>query len=105
MDINRIIDEYHSTESIERTANNLGCSFSQIKKVLITAGEYESGRSREIIALAAQGKNSMEIADLLGIGLTAVNANMPYKRGFPPDKPSDNAVKIRKCRQRKKAPM
>ncbi len=89
--------------SLKQTAARMNCSPEKVKKILITAGLYKSPRSEEIARLAAEGLTEDQIADKLGISKKAVNTYTPYTRGMQnADYPTINALRIRKCRAKKK---
>ena len=93
---------YEQTQSIKATARHMGIAESTVKKILISAGVYETARSREIAELYQSG--ILEIAEDLGVSAWCVLCYLPYTRGSRLT-PSDtiNAQRIRECRARKKA--
>ena len=95
---------YEQTQSIKATARHMGIAEASVKKILISAGVYETARSREIADLYQSGKSILEIAEELGVSAGCVLCYLPYTRGSRLT-PSDtiNAQRIRECRARKKA--
>ena len=85
-----------STKVIEKQGV---CSSAKARKILITEGLYESPRTAEVSKLVNSGLTTTQIAERLGIGVKAVNAYLPYKKGiYNSDTPTENAVRIRKHR-------
>lgn len=91
-------------KSLRRTAAALDLSEAATRKILITAGEYDSPRKREIDALREAGMTVQQIADKLGVSDTAVDSFIPYKRGtYLIPSQTKNAAAIRRCRKAKGA--
>ncbi len=92
-------------------------SRTKLQKILITGGCWTTERSREIQELyaeytapAGEGGRGMppdeairEIAGHLGISTVSVSINLPYgKAVYGLEERSANAVRIARCRERKK---
>lgn len=103
--IRAVVDKYHEEEkSLQRTATSMGLSVSATRKILVTAREYDSPRKREIDLLRKQGLSVQQIAERLGVSVSAVNSFIPYARGtylIPSN--TVNAQRVRECRARKEA--
>lgn len=100
-DIAMIVSRYEATGSLKRTALELRCSQQRVRKALITAGVYESPASREANKLREQGLTIMQIAEVMGMGRSAVCAYLPYVKGiYKKQIPSENALNIRRCRSK-----
>ena len=86
------------------TAIAMGLSDITNRKMLITAREYDSPRKREIDLLRKQGLSVQQIAERLGVGVSAINSFIPYARGtyFIPAN-TVNAQRVREFRARKEA--
>lgn len=98
-----ILNSYRVTKSIKRTAIDLGVSHGVVKKVLITAGIYETPLTKRIRELQASGMPQKDIADLLKISESSVNMNSRYCRGtYLDSNKSENAIHIKEWRERKK---
>lgn len=99
-----ILTEYNKRKSIRATAQELGISEGVVRKVLIGYGVISTPRTRRIMELSATGMPEKDIAELLGISLSCVNANTPYTKGtyLTPTK-SRNAEAIKLCRERKRS--
>ena len=100
-----VVAKYRSEDkSLRRTAAALDLSEATTRKILITAGEYDSPRKREIDALRDAGMTVQQIADKLGVSDTAVDSFIPYKRGtYLIPSQTKNAAAIRRCRKAKGA--
>ena len=100
-----VVDKYREEEkSLHRTATAMGLSVSTTRKMLVTAREYDSPRKREIDLLRKQGLSVQQIAERLGVGISAINSFIPYARGtylIPSN--TVNAQRVRECRARKEA--
>lgn len=100
----RIIACYQREKSIKATAKKMECSEQTVRRVLITAGIYTSPTAKRIIELSNLGMPIEDIAEFLHMSKSAVNGYIPYTRGCRADWPTtQNAIQIRKCRERKKA--
>lgn len=75
-----VVRDYHTTNSIEKTAMNLNLSAEKVRKILITMSEYSSALSIKINALRGEGKTVDEIAAILGIKNKRVNSYLPYEK-------------------------
>lgn len=100
-----VIAKYRAEDkSLRRTAAALDLSEAAARKILITAGEYDSPRKREIDALRDAGMTVQQIADKLGVSNTAVDSFIPYRRGtYLIPSQTKNAAVIRRCRKAKGA--
>jgi len=98
-----IIDTYAKTDSLKETARICGVNWQKVRKILITAGKYENDESRTIAELYKSGLAVDEIASRLGLTAKAVNNYLPYTKGeYKSDSPTDNAIAIRKHREKMK---
>lgn len=101
--IKEVSEIWKQCDSIKATAAHLQISESAVRKALITEGLYTNSTVSSILELRERGLTQQEIAEQLGISVTAVNANLPYERGTYLDQnKTQNALKIRECRDRKK---
>lgn len=102
MNSEKILKTYQSEGSLRETARKLNISACKVKKALITLGEYETMRTKEIAKLRQQGMSYEEIAETLNITKSCVFANTPYEKGmYNSDTPTANAMRIRKCKEKK----
>ena len=97
-----VVAEYQKWNSIKETARRLDVDHGVVRKCLITHGLLETQLTQEVAELIAAGIHQKEIAEQLGISYSWVNANLPYERGImiTPSQ-TDNAKRIRKCREKK----
>ena len=103
MDQDKIIKTYEQTGSLAGAAHKLAISANKVRKVLISAGCYESERTIQIADLAKAGKTVDEIAQELHISPSTVNNYLPYTKGiYNGDTPTLNARRIRSTRERKR---
>lgn len=95
---------YAITGDIYETANRLGVSSGKVRKMLITLGVWSNFRSEEINKLRSEGLSPEEISMKLRISLKTVNSYLPYSKGdYLGDDRSDNALRIEKMRENRKA--
>lgn len=98
----RILNEYEDNHSVQQTALNVGVSRNTVQRVLITEDKWESGRSREVVRLAREGRTAEQIAEELYLSLKCVQNYMPYKRGKHEECVSANAKAATLKRERMK---
>lgn len=103
MNTENIVSMYKSTKSMSEVARFFKISHAKVRKILISEGEYSNKTIKEVQRLYASGKSVSEIASLLLLSKSCVNSYLPYiKSPYLSDAPSDNALRIRKCRERSK---
>lgn len=103
MNRDQIIACYQHEKSIRRTAQIAGISDQKVRKILITAGLYRTEMTDEAKRLRNSGITIEEIAEKLNCKVSAINGMLPYEKGeYLGEKPTQNAIQIRKCRERKK---
>lgn len=99
MNKDEVLEVYNKTGSLRETAEICGVNWQKVRKILITIGSYESDLSRQINELYNSGETYKSIAEKLGMSTTAVNSYIPYRKGiYNSDNPSENVLRIRKCR-------
>ena len=98
-----ILEHYRQTQSLTKTAKELKISEQVVRRTLITAGLYSSEQSEHIQRLYTAGMPIKDIAELLRLSRSAVWSYLPYSRGPRKDwGTTANAMRIRKCREKKK---
>lgn len=103
MKLKDVLDEYNKRKSIRATAAALGIAQSAVRKVLITYRVLDSPRIRRIAELRAAGMPGKDIAALLNISPSCVDANSPYSRGtYLNPSTTKNAIQIRDMRKKQK---
>lgn len=96
----RLSEQGYSLKSIARS---VGISEQKVRKILVTLCGYDSERFQQISKLYKDGKTQDEICDLLKLSKSAVNSYIPYTSGMRnAEHPTINALRIRKCRAKKK---
>lgn len=101
--VESVIDSYLTNNSILETAKETGMSTVKVRKILITAGLWESNTSKQIEELQSQGMTTEEIADTLYMSVKNVQAYMPYERGvYGGEELSKEAIRSDKYRNRMK---
>lgn len=93
---------------------NYAVSPIKVRKILITAGAYESDNEhyKHITELFSKGYTSMEIKELTGLPMATVNSYLPYSRmAYRMDRTGgersvgaerEERYRQRKCRQNQK---
>lgn len=99
----QILNVYEDTHSVQQTAVKVGVSRNTVQRVLITEDKWESGRSRDVVRLAREGKTADQIANELYLSLKCVQNYMPYTRGMHEECVSANAKAAILKRERMKA--
>lgn len=93
---------YNKEKSIRRTAVKLRVSHTVVRKSLITYRVLDTPLIRRIAEVRAAGMPQKDIAELLGVSSSWVNANTPYERGtYLRPSQTENAIRIRETRARK----
>lgn len=86
--------------SQKEIARRLRISPQKVCKILVTAGAIETAESN----LQKQGLTVQQIAERLEKSEKAVICRLPYDKGiYNAEYPTVNALKIRKCREKKQA--
>lgn len=98
----KVILTYQQAGAIKTTGEILNLSQGKVRKILLTAGVFESERSNKIQRLKNSGLSVEEIAHKLGIKKSCVNNYLPYEKCVYGYKNTLNAERIRKCRENKK---
>lgn len=98
----RVVSLYRKNGSIKATAKALRVSDWLVRRILVINGEYSNQTSDEIIGLYNSGAPKSEIADRLSVTIKTVSSYLPYTKGSYKGAPSENAIRIRRCRERKK---
>lgn len=104
MTVDQMIAGYKQGHSLRRISADAGLSYQKCRKILITAGVYSSPKADRINELAAAGLTKDQISEQLKIKPETVEAYLGYKKGaYNSDEPTVNALRIRKCRDKKRA--
>lgn len=98
-----IIELYKTTGSISEVSKQLGVGKWETRKILVDIGVYQSKLSEKIQALREEGYSAEEIANILKKGRSCVFMYLPYEKcKYNSGNPSENAKRIRKCREKKR---
>ena len=73
-----VCKEFKNTNSIRKTAKNVGLSEEKTKKIVISAGLYTSEKHKEIKELLEKGKTIDEIAEQLQMTKKQIRVFLPY---------------------------
>lgn len=98
-----IIAAYREHPTIYTAAKKCNCTRDVARRVLLDAGLISSPRANEVRTLLSAGLSAGQIAERLGCTVSTVYNYAPYIRGCHADYvPTPNAIRIRKCRARKR---
>lgn len=100
---NDIIAAYREHPTIYTVAKKCNCSRDVARRVLLSAGLISSKRAEEVHTLLSAGLSIGQIAERLDCTVETVYHHIPYRRGVHADyTPTPNALRIQKCRARKR---
>ena len=95
---------YAEKQEIKATALALEFPPHKVKKLLITHGDIHYAETDQIIELQRQALRISEIAKRMGMSVKTVNTYLPYSKVvYKLDDISQNAERVKKYQQRKKA--
>lgn len=94
---------YQGGWSVNKIHDASGLSESKIRKILITKNLWSNDISKKIGQYLSEGKTQKEISDLLNVSAKVVNSYAPYDKGIYNYKQSQNALNIKKCRDKNKS--
>ena len=97
-----IIESYDKLLSVRAVSLETGYSWNRIVKALSSNGYILSETHAEILDKLKQGMSVKQIASGIGLNEKTVQAYVPRRRPLYNENPSSNALRIKKCRERKK---
>ena len=90
-------------ESIKSVARRFNISYSKAAKIMIHLGLHTNETHAKIQSMIASGKTKDEIINTLGISESTYSKYVPYTKGlYNLPNATENAQKIRECRQNQK---
>lgn len=96
-----VVSAYEKEGSLKKVARLYDVSEQKIRKILIDANAYESDTANKVNDMYKQGYGAQYIADKLKMSISAVSSYLPYTKGqYLVDEPTENAIRIRQCRQK-----
>lgn len=102
--LQRVVTTYRACGTLKGTAREIGHNDQTVRKLLITAGEYQSDMSTLIAALREDGLTVQQIAERVGLSIKAVSSYLPYSKGSYLAPPSVNAQRISRHRAKNSLP-
>lgn len=98
-----VLKYYEEGGSVKYTARMSGVSEYKVQQILSSYGIVTSEKAQMALTLYESGKSFEEIAEIMGITKNGLRRYFPYTRGPKnKDNPTINAIRIRKCREKKK---
>lgn len=96
-----VVSAYEKEGSLKKVARLYDVLEQKIRKILIDANAYESDTANKVNDMYKQGYGVQYIADKLKMSISAVSSYLPYTKGqYLADEPTENAIRIRQCRQK-----
>ena len=96
-----VVSAYEKEGSLKKVAKLYDVSEQKIRKILIDTNAYESDTANKVNDMYKQGYGVQYIADKLKMSISTVSSYLPYTKGqYLADKPTENAIRIRQCRQK-----
>ncbi len=95
---------YKKKKTLRQIAIELDLNPIKVRKLLITAGVYQSDIADKVKELGLAGKKENEIGEMLNLSRASVNSYLPYKKApYKAQELSANAERLRKYRERNEA--
>lgn len=101
MIVDDILDTFNKTRSIKATAKKVGCSWNRVVKILSSNHIIINDTHELIMKMHEQGKTLEEIANQIGYNIKTVQAYIPTVRPYYNVNISENAKRIKHCREKK----
>lgn len=97
-----VVQCYRDCKSVKQTARIFNVSECKIYKVLVDMNEYDNETARDVAKLFHAGKSPTDISRILHKSNTSVSKYLPYTKSvYNAEQPTENALRIRACRERK----
>ena len=100
-EIKQILKIYDETSSVKAIVKELGISWQRAVKILTTEGYVLNDNHEIILEMYRENKPLHEIAARTGLTEKTIQAYLPAQKPYYNYKPSANALRIRKCRDKK----
>ena len=101
--MNKVINDYKINKSLKSAARAAGFNENKARKILINAGLLHYARTDALLELIQNGDTLEQAAKKLKISVKVANNYLPYSKGeYNGDYPTLNALRIKKCREKKK---
>lgn len=101
----QVVESYQNEKlSFVKLAKKYNLSVAKVRKILISSGNYETNTSRLIKELLDKRKTIPEISEITKLSKTAINNNIPYRKGLygkSNNTPSINNTRVRRHRENK----
>lgn len=77
-----VIQMFRRHKNLRRTATEAKISAQKARKILVTAGMYNTPTAIKIREMYSHGYDAETISAKIGLGIKAVNSYLPYARGM-----------------------
>nr|DAE53995.1 MAG TPA: Protein of unknown function (DUF1670) [Bacteriophage sp.] len=77
-----VLELYRRHKNLRRTAAEAKISPQKTRKILVTAGMYNTPVAVRIREMYSRGYGAEEISRVTGLGIKAVSSYLPYSRGM-----------------------
>lgn len=77
-----VLELYRRHKNLRRTAAEAKISAQKARKILVTAGVYNTPIAIKIRGMYSRGYGAEKISRVIGLGVKAVNSYLPYARGM-----------------------
>lgn len=102
--VNEILLSWNEHGSIKGVVKDLGCTQQKVMKTLASERIIINDTHEKILDYHNQNMNAEQIAELMQMNVKTVKAYLPRVRPVYNEDVSDNAMRIKKCRERAKSP-
>lgn len=98
-----IIQMYNELQSMRTIEKETGISYNVVRRVLVESGIYPSLYTEFINTMYQSGMSIQQIAKQLRVTPKAISTHLPHTKGcYALDEPTQNALKIRKTREKQR---
>ncbi len=100
--VEKILEVYEETQSVNATLKECKCSWNRVVKILSSNGVIVNDIHSTIMGLHEKGLNAKEISEQTGYNIKTVQAYLPAVRPIYKYHQSENARKIAQIRAKRK---
>lgn len=97
----QILTAYKTSQTITGIHKITGYNWQRIAKILSTEGIIVNDNQAMFLNLYSKGMTAEEISKATGFAKSTVQSYLPRKRPIYNENQSENALRIKKCREKK----